>query len=99
MGKLTPEQVVNTLNNHAEHIRGFGVTRIGLFGSYLKGCAGEESDLDFLVSFEDPTFDKYMELKFFLEELFGKKVDLVIEENLRPAFADVKKAARYAEAI
>ncbi len=43
------------------------------------------SDLDLLVEFQgDLTFDKYMDLKFFLEDLFDKKIDLVIRDDIKP---------------
>ncbi len=66
-----------------------GVTascRIGLFGSFARGDAGPGSDVDVLVEFADPfvTFDRYMDLKFYLEDLFGRRVDLVIRRTLKP---------------
>jgi hypothetical protein len=42
------------------------------------------SDVDILVEFEQPTFDHYMELKFFLEDSFGRPVDLVLADSLKP---------------
>lgn len=99
MEKLTKQVILETLNRHAERLHAFGATRIGLFGSFLDDQATDASDIDLLVSFDEPDFDSYMEAKFFLEDLFGRTVDLVIEENLKPALADVKKAARYAEAV
>jgi predicted nucleotidyltransferase len=61
-----------------------GVTRLGLFGSYQRGTATPESDMDFLVSLKRSSFDSYMEIKFFLEDVFGCQVDLVIEKALKP---------------
>jgi hypothetical protein len=61
----------------------FGVRKIGVFGSAARGEAGPESDVDVLVEFEDPAFDRYMDLKFYLEDLFGRPCDLVIEESLK----------------
>ncbi|MEN4017774.1 MAG: nucleotidyltransferase family protein [Methanobacterium sp.] len=58
--------------------------KIGIFGSYAKGQQNEESDVDILVEFEKPTFDNFMELAFFLEDLFGKKVDLLTPKSLSP---------------
>jgi uncharacterized protein len=56
-----------------------------LFGSVARNEATQESDLDFIVDFEGVvTFDRYMDLKIFLEDLFGKKIDLAIEESLKP---------------
>jgi hypothetical protein len=48
------------------------------------------------VEFSNPTFDNYIELKFFLEKLFRRKVDLVMEDNLKPALSYVKEEAVYA---
>lgn len=62
----------------------FGVERIGLFGSFARGDATPTSDVDVLVSFRTPTFDHYMDLKFFLEELFRRPVDLVLADSIKP---------------
>jgi len=69
-----------------DKIKKFGVKRIGLFGSYAKNQPKEGSDIDILVEFEKgkKTFDNYMDLKFFLEDLFKCKVDLVIADALKP---------------
>ena len=66
--------------------RKFGVTRIGVFGSFARGEENEQSDIDILVEFmkDRKTFDNYMELKFFMEDLFKRPVDLVTIRSLRP---------------
>jgi hypothetical protein len=61
----------------------FGVKKIGVFGSAARGEAGPESDVDVLVEFDDPAFDRYMDLKFYLEDLFGRPCDLVLDESLK----------------
>jgi excisionase family DNA binding protein len=61
----------------------FGVRKIGIFGSTVRGEAGPDSDIDVLVELDDPTFDRYMDLKFFLEDLFGRPCDLVLEDSLK----------------
>lgn len=60
--------------------------RIGLSRSYVRSEQQYESDIDVLVGFEGgrKTFDNYMDLKFFLEELFNCKVDLVISDAVKP---------------
>ena len=58
--------------------------RIGLFGSILHGSASEESDVDILVDLAIPTFDNYMDLKFFLEDRLDRTVDLVLVDSLKP---------------
>jgi predicted nucleotidyltransferase len=68
----------------------YGVKKIGVFGSFARGEGKEGSDVDILVDFKNgcKTFDNYMELKFFLEDLFGRSVDLVTMEALRPQLKD-----------
>ncbi|MBI2675927.1 MAG: nucleotidyltransferase family protein [Candidatus Aenigmarchaeota archaeon] len=95
----TSENILKSIEKHRKDIRSYGVKRIGLFGSHLKGTSHKKSDLDLLVTFYQPTFDNYMGLKFFLERLFRRKVDLVIEESLKPAFRYVKKEAMYASEL
>jgi len=62
----------------------FGVKRIGIFGSAARGEAEGKSDVDVLVEFEQASFDNFMGLLFYLEELFGRKVDLVTIGGLSP---------------
>lgn len=64
----------------------YGVRRIGLFGSFVRNEARADSDLDVLVEFQDgeETFEHYMDLKFHLEDLFERRVDLVIEASIKP---------------
>lgn len=62
----------------------FGVKQIALFGSAARDELRDNSDIDVLVEFGGPaTFDGYMDLKFFLEKLLGRTVDLVTEKGLR----------------
>lgn len=60
----------------------FAVRRIGLFGSFVRGEEQETSDVDILVEFEDPTFRNFLNLAFFLEDLFGRRVDLLTPEGI-----------------
>jgi predicted nucleotidyltransferase len=46
--------------------------------------AGPKSDLDVVVELDERTFDRYMDLKLFLEELFGCRVDLVLVGSIKP---------------
>ncbi|MGO8880096.1 MAG: nucleotidyltransferase family protein [Desulfomonilaceae bacterium] len=81
---MNKEEILQSLNENSHIIRGFGVRKLGLFGSYARGNEKEASDIDFLVEFEKKTFDNYMDLKIFLERLFGCKVDLVIADVVKP---------------
>jgi len=70
--------------NKAELRRRFSVRRIGLFGSFGRDGADSQSDVDLLVELDEPTFDHYMELKFFLEERLNSSVDLVLSDTVKP---------------
>jgi len=69
----------------------FGVAKIGIFGSFIRGEERPESDVDVPVTFRkgEETFDNSMDCKFYLEDLFGRKVDLVmngaIKNRLKPS--------------
>lgn len=68
-----------------ELVRRFGVTRLALFGSTVRGTAREDSDVDVLVAFDGPaTSERYFGVQFYLEDLLGVPVDLVTEKALRP---------------
>jgi len=62
----------------------FSAQRIGLFGSCARGGARPDSDIDILVELDEPTFDHYMDLKFYLEDLLGAPVDLVLADCIKP---------------
>jgi len=75
------------LQEHKNYlVEKFGVMEIAIFGSYARGQQKKDSDVDLIVDFKEgcKTFDNYMNLKFYLEELFGKKVDLVIKSVINP---------------
>jgi len=95
---LTSRKIIETIEKNKYDIRRHGVKRIGLFGSFIKK-PNKNSDIDLIVRFERPTFDNYMELKFMLEKLFRKKVDLVIEQNIKPALRYIKDEAIYAKKL
>jgi hypothetical protein len=81
------EDILKILSEQKQYlVQNFGVEEIALFGSYARGEENEESDIDILVQFKEgyKTFDNYMDLKFYLEELFGKTVDLVIKSAIKP---------------
>ena len=69
----------------------FGVKEIGIFGSYARSEQEEQSDIDILVEFKNgyKTFDNYMDLKDFLENLLGIDVDLVVKTALKPRLKEV----------
>ena len=80
----TKQDLLAAITPNREVIKGFGVCKLGLFGSFSKGTFNETSDVDLLVDFfpEQKTFDNFMELSFFLEDLLGRKVELVTPQSL-----------------
>lgn len=82
---LTRDEILSFLKEHKQEMEArFSVKRIGLFGSILRGSASDNSDVDILVELAVPTFDHYMDLKFFLEDQLGRPVDLVVADSLKP---------------
>jgi len=82
---LNRERIFQIIREHKDQINQFGVKKIGLFGSYVTGKNTFDSDVDVLVEFEKgkKSFDNYMDLKFFLEQLFQRDVDLVIKDSVK----------------
>jgi hypothetical protein len=83
----TKAQVLSLLQEHQQELRRFGVRRCGIFGSFVRDTSvHHQSDVDILVTFEPgrKTFDNFIHLSFFLEDLFGRAVDLITTESLSP---------------
>jgi predicted nucleotidyltransferase len=81
----TSEQVLETLSLNGSRLAELGVSSLFLFGSVARGEARPDSDVDLLVDFDGPaTFDRYMQLKFFLEDLLQRRVDLLTRQAVRP---------------
>ncbi len=79
------EAIIARIESSAKEIRDrFGVARLGVFGSRIRGEESGSSDLDVLVEFDRPTLRNYMGLKRFLEDLSGLPVDLVSVAALKP---------------
>lgn len=84
----TRENILRLLGQHGQELKDrFSVLKIGLFGSYARSAASPDSDIDVLVEFASPTFDNYMDLKFYLEDMLQASVDLVMAETLKPRLA------------
>lgn len=88
---LKIKKIKEVLDKHKQEIaEKFHVSEIGVFGSYIRGEQESESDIDILVSFDKPIgFIKFMRLEFYLSELLGKKVDLVVKDSLKPHIGSV----------
>lgn len=84
MAVQTEDHILALIQEYQKQIRAFGVKRLGLFGSFVRGQQNEDSDVDVLVEFDlgKKTFDAFIHLAFFLEDLFGRRVELVTPESL-----------------
>lgn len=80
--------IFSLLESNRSRLKDFGVREIGVFGSVIRGEQGDTSDVDVLVDLEKHTFNSYMGLLFFLEELFERKVDLVMKDAIKPAIRE-----------
>ena len=93
------QDIFNLLHQNQSRLRAFGVKRIGLFGSFVRGEQTAQSDVDLLVEFEpqQKTFDNFMELSFFLEKVLQSRIDLVTPESLSPYIGPhILKEVKYA---
>lgn len=83
---VTKENVMQAIRGAGSRLRALGVESIGLFGSFVRAQGREDSDVDLLVEFrpESKTFDNFMDTCFLLEELLGRRVELVTRESLSP---------------
>jgi len=102
MKTLTKKDILKKLEENIKQVKGYGVERIGLFGSYVRNEQKGKSDVDILVEFGKgmKTFDNYMGLKFFLEDLLECKVDLVIYDSLKPRIKPyIMREVEYAKGI
>jgi len=79
------QEMLALLQAHKDVLRErFSAQRIGLFGSCVRRGARPNSDVDILVELGEPTFDHYMDLKFYLEELLGAPADPVLADCVKP---------------
>jgi len=92
--------ILRQLEEHRIKFQQLGVLKLGLFGSAVRGQATDKSDLDFVVDFEKKSFDAYMDLKFFLEDTFGRSVDLVISDTIKPRLKEaILKESIYVQGL
>ena len=84
---LTKQEIFKTIQDNKETIKSFGVTQIGLFGSYVRDEQTENSDIDLLVDYNKDGMDFFKFVNFcdMIEDLFKDiKVDIVTKNGLPP---------------
>lgn len=85
---LTRDEILRRLSERRAELRRLGARRLGLFGSFAREEAGSESDVDLLVDLDHHGFDRYMDLKLYLEDLLGRRVDLVLRDRIKPTLRE-----------
>ncbi|NOH04596.1 MAG: nucleotidyltransferase family protein [Chloroflexi bacterium] len=82
---MSRKSVIARIRRRRAHLEKLGVKSLSLFGSVARGEDRPGSDVDILVEFKGrATFDRYMDTKFYLEELLGCNVDLVTPKAIKP---------------
>jgi predicted nucleotidyltransferase len=83
---LTKERIIDAICKSRAELLSLGVRSIGLFGSFVRGEGGVESDVDILVEFDaaKKTFDNFIDTCFLLEDLLDRRVELVTGESISP---------------
>lgn len=79
--------IIMFLQKHKDELtQRFGVVSVGLFGSYARGEAREDSDIDIAIELtpDKKSLSNFLGIRRYLEEQFGKTVDLGIESTLKP---------------
>lgn len=82
----TKKDILSIIKKNQDKIKIFGVKKIGLFGSFVRGEQDIDSDIDLLVEFEQrqKTFDNFIQLSFLLEDILKRRVELITAESLSP---------------
>jgi len=89
INKVSNKQVLfSTLLSNSKMVKSFGISKLGVFGSFITGNLKNESDVDLLVEFypEQKNYDNYIDLSYYLEELLARKVELVTPQSLSKYF-------------
>ena len=79
------DEVIQLVRTNKAELHKRGIRSVALFGSVARDEASADSDVDLLVDLAPPyTYDRYIEAKFYFEDLLGCSVDLVMQETLKP---------------
>ncbi len=96
---LTLQQVTDSLRQQMPYLSAeYGITRLGIFGSYAKGVAHEKSDIDLVAEFKTPLGLRFVEFTDYLEQLFHMPVDVLTPAGIQ-AIRNVNVARAIQESI
>jgi uncharacterized protein len=82
---LNKNEILKIINSNRNEFESFGIRKLGIFGSFVKDQQNEESDIDFIVEFDErnKNFRNFMKSYDFLEHLFKRKIELITEDSLK----------------
>jgi len=82
----TKEKLLSLISSNRNRILGYGVKTLGVFGSFVRNQQNEKSDIDLLVDFvpEKETYRNFISLAYYLEDLLGRRVEVVTRNGLSP---------------
>lgn len=86
----TKNQILKTIKAHKSDFKKFGISEIGLFGSYIRNENSSKSDIDLLIDFEPEkeNYDNFMAAYDYFEDLFkNEKIEIVTKNGLSPYIA------------
>ncbi|MBU4293471.1 MAG: nucleotidyltransferase domain-containing protein [Actinobacteria bacterium] len=97
---LTSKEIISILNEKKNILERYTVKKIGLFGSFAKDKQNKNSDIDLIVEFGNPDLDNFMNLVDYLENLFGRKVEVltpigVDTIRIKEVAEDIKRSVIY----
>jgi len=87
MEKLSLNAIINHLQKNKKYLyERFGVTRMGIFGSFVQGVHTSSSDIDIVIEMEGnrKNLHTFLQLKRYLEKETARKIDLGFEHSLKP---------------
>jgi len=99
---LTKEEIRQTLLEKRTELERLGIKQIGIFGSFVRNEQRADSDLDILVEYlpGKKTFHNFMQVAFFLEDTFQRKIDLVTPESMsKYIYPYVKEEIEYVSLV
>jgi len=85
------DDIKNIIKEEKSNLSALGVKKVGIFGSYIRGEAGPESDIDILLDISaDSTLTLFslVDIEIRLSEKLNRKVDLVIKSDLKPKIGE-----------
>ena len=81
---MTRQQLIDILRQQLPYLSAeYGITRLGIFGSYAKGVVREQSDIDLVVEFKTPLGLRFVEFTDYLEQLFHTPVDVLTPAGIQ----------------